>query len=412
MGLGKLGLPVALACESKGHQIAGWDPSEVVRANIDRREIRYDEQGAQELLDTSELQILEPGKLVEWADLVFVCVQTPHQAKFEGVTRIPNDRADFDYTWLQDAVRTVDAAAQPLSRPTTMVVVSTVLPGTMETRIAPLLSEKVDLVYNPAFIAMGTTVHDYLNPEFVLVGSDWAEALETVRGFYGTLNDAPIITTGIREAELTKVAYNVFLGMKLDFVNTMAMFCDATGTDVDQVTTALSFADRRLWSHETYWSAGMGDGGGCHPRDCIALSWLARQTGQPYDLFEDVMRHRERHTEWIAQRTASTATALRLPMVVVGQSYKANSSLTVGSSAVLLANLIRDMGRKVTTWDPWVRDEPMPSQPAVYCIAARHDRFVGMEFPRGSVVIDPWGIIHDHDGVTVYRLGRSDKRRR
>ena len=424
MGLGKLGLPVALACESKGHNVAGWDAVESVRDAIEKRDIRYDEQGAQQLLEQSNIQLMEPADLVSWADMIFVCVQTPHKPEFEGVTKLPKERADFDYTFLVHACMALDDAASALQKRLTMVVVSTVLPGTMERMIVPRLFN-TDLVYNPSFIAMGTTVRDYTDPEFVLMGSQSPAALEKVSAFYRTIHDADIVATGIREAELAKVAYNVFLGMKLDFVNSMAMFCDVTGTDVDQVTDALTHAHRRLWSPETYWSAGMGDGGGCHPRDCIALSWLAKDKGLPYDLFEDVMLHRERHTEWIALKARSTAIALRLPIVIVGQAYKANSSLTVGSPAVLLKNLLRDVGTNAAVWDPHVSDEPMPepsapfnpqaTEPngrAVYVIATNHDSFHGMEFPQGSVVIDPWGIIPDHDGVTVKRLGRHDKRTR
>ena len=419
MGLGKLGLPVALAVESKGHKVAGWDAVESVRDAIRKRDIRYDEKGAQELLERSDIQLWEPAALVSWADIVFVCVQTPHQPQFEGITKLPAERADFDYTYLKDACETLDRAAREADEHLTMVVVSTVLPGTMEREIIPNLSPLTDLVYNPSFIAMGTTIRDYTDPEFVLMGSQSESALEKVKAFYGTIHDAHVVTTGIREAELTKVAYNVFLSMKLDFVNSMAMFCDVTGTDVDQVTDALTHAHRRLWSSETYWSAGMGDGGGCHPRDCIALSWLAKSKGLPYDLFEDVMLHREKHTDWlagiaIAHTTPTTQGGPRKPIVIVGQSYKANSSLTIGSPAVLLRNLLQDRGIAAEVWDPHVpgSDYFFIGEPAVYVVATKHDRFVGMEFPQGATVIDPWGIIEDQDGVTVRRVGRHDRRTR
>ena len=417
MGLGKLGLPVALAVEAHGHDVAGWDAVESVRDAIEKRDIRYDEQGAQKLLELSDIQLLEPAELVSWADLVFVCVQTPHKAEFEGITKLPRERADFDYSYLKDACKQLSAGSAVryahTGKRTTIVVVSTVLPGTMEREIVPHLAETVDLVYNPSFIAMGTTIRDYVDPEFVLVGSESPGALERVKLFYSTIHHADIVTVGIREAELAKVAYNVFLGMKLDFVNSMAMFCDVTGTDVDQVTEALTHAHRRLWSPETYWSAGMGDGGGCHPRDCIALSWLAKDKGLPYDLFEDVMLHREKHTEWIARKAIACTSPVtqggpRRPIVLVGQSYKANSSLTIGSPAVLLKNLLLDEGVGCTTWDPNVSsDEPMPCMAdAVYVIAANHDEFGGLTFPEGSTVVDPWGIVSDQDGVRVHRLGR------
>ena len=101
LGLGKLGLPVALATESKGHNVFGYDISEKTILNIKKRIIDYKEIWVDEYLPKSNIKILNIQELVDQSDIIFVPIQTPHEEKFEGITRIPSERADFDYSYLK-----------------------------------------------------------------------------------------------------------------------------------------------------------------------------------------------------------------------------------------------------------------------------------------------------------------------
>jgi UDPglucose 6-dehydrogenase len=273
---------------------------------------------------------------------VLVAVQTPHQPQYEGVTRLPDSRADFDYTHLRAAVQRVAAARL-------VVVVSTVLPGTCE-RVLGDLVPKDRLLYNPSFIAMGTTIPDFRNPEFVLVGTDGVHP-GPLRDMYAAVHNAEIFVTTIRTAELTKVAYNTFIGLKIVFANAMMELCEKTGADIDDLVDALSLAKRRIIS-PAYMRGGMGDGGGCHPRDNIALSWLAREVGLSYDLFEALMVARERQTEWIADLATAAVEATGGELTVLGKAYKPETNLTVGSPATLLANILQERGVRAAHHDP------------------------------------------------------------
>lgn len=334
IGLGKLGLPCALAIEAAGHTVCGWDANESVRETIQQRDLPYQEQDAHELLGRSTIPklLIGPEHIAEWADLIFVAVQTPHQPEYEGVTRLPETRADFDYDHLCQALQSVDDARCPV------VVISTVLPGTLASLGA------THVLYNPFFIAMGTTIPDFRNPEFVLVGTDGAHP-GVLREFYSTIHDKPVFVTTIKTAELTKVAYNTFIGLKIAFGNTMMELCEKTGADVDDLVDALSLATDRVIS-PAYLRGGMGDGGGCHPRDNIALSWLARELDLSYDLFEALMLCRERQTEWLADLIVveqNSRSEFR-PVEVLGKAYKPETELSVGSPALLLANLLAERG--------------------------------------------------------------------
>ena len=107
LGLGKLGLPVALATESKGHKVFGYDISEKTIKNIKNRVIDYKEIWVEDYLPNSKIEILDIENLVKKSDIIFVPIQTPHHEKYEGITRIPEERADFDYSFLKNGVKTL-----------------------------------------------------------------------------------------------------------------------------------------------------------------------------------------------------------------------------------------------------------------------------------------------------------------
>lgn len=408
VGLGKLGLPCCLAIEKfGGHRVWGTDKNPAVLENVRARHIPYREEGAQELLDASEITIADIPVLVAACDIVFVAVQTPHEARFEGVTPLPPDRADFDYSFLVEAVREVAEQAMEQKKSIVLAVISTVLPGTVAREVRPHLNEFTHLCYNPFFIAMGTTIHDFMNPEFVLMGTDDSETAETMKEFYGTLHNARVFETSVESAELTKVAYNTFIGIKIVFANTLMEICEATGANVDHVTDALSLATNRLISPK-YLRAGMGDGGGCHPRDNIAMSWLAREINLSYDFFDSLMQARESQTRWLAQKALDASRQSGLPIIVMGKAFKPETNLIVGSPALLLVEFLEGHGVQVVNFDPRIdRHENAPAQPAVYVIATRHDEFAKWPYPQGSVIIDPWGYIADLPDCTVHRIGRG-----
>ena len=406
VGLGKLGLPTALAIESRGHQVMGYDVNPAVEGYIRDRHIPYREVGAAELLKTTNVQFSSIAEVVRESDLVFLPIQTPHHPDYEGITRLPRTRVDFDYHYLIEAVQQVVLEATAQKKHTQLVVVSTALPGTMEREIKPLLHEYGHLIYNPAFIAMGTTINDFLNPEFVLIGADPDndEGAKRLCDFYAELHGRPTFVTDIKSAELIKVSYNTFIGAKIVFANTMMEICEKAGGNVDDLARALSLATSRVVSPK-YMGAGMGDGGGCHPRDNIAMSWLAEKLDLSHNLFEDLMLAREHQTDWLANLIDEKRRNTGLPVIVLGKAYKPETNLTVGSPAVLLSNLLQERGVSHEMWDPYV-DEQRDWPAAVYFIATNHPEFEEFKFPAGSVVLDPWRMIQPQRDVDVIGIGK------
>ncbi len=406
IGLGKLGMPCAVAMASRGHDVLGYDIDQQL---MSKRARRYKETAADGVSDfnpclaQSTLEFGSLAEVVAHAELLFVAVQTPHAPAFEGVTPLPAERADFNYAFLVQAVRSIVAHAH---QATTLVVVSTVLPGTLRREVLPLLPQHVSMAYNPYFIAMGTAMQDFLYPEFVLCGCDDQAASERLRAFYRTITDAPFYATSLESAELAKVAYNTFIGMKIAFANTVMEVCHKLpGADPDAVVGALQLATRRLVSGK-YLTGGMGDGGGCHPRDNIAMSWLARELNLSYDWFENLMIARERQTEWLA----SLMEAHPLPKAILGYSFKPESNITQGSPALLLRHLLEARGHQVLMYDPLVDPHVLDVsalEPMVFLIGAKHRAFEDLRFPGGSVVIDPWRYLHNtQPDVRLVSVGR------
>ena len=407
IGLGKLGLPCALGAEQHGHTVIGVDPSPQTAQILAERKLAYVEAGAQEALNVSRITLVNYDRLVSEAELIFVAVQTPHAPEYEGITPIPQTRADFDYTYLCAAIESLCTALAKHGGQKDVIVISTVLPGTMAKYVRPIiekhgLTDKLRLIYNPFFIAMGTAMPDFLRPEFVLVGTDDAAAFERVQAFYRTIHDRPLFNTAVENAELIKVLYNTFIGMKIAFANTVMEICHKTpNTDCDQVVNALSLATQRLIS-PAYLRGGMGDGGGCHPRDNIALSWLAQKLPLSHDLFYDIMIAREHQTEWLAELIEKSAGPR--PVMLLGWSFKPNTNITVGSPARLLSHCLRARRVPHGVYDPIAQSpeavQALPTQqPMCYFVSTQHDCWKTFAFPSGSVVIDPFRYLHDNPTV-------------
>ena len=416
VGLGKLGLPVALAVESKGHDVVGYDISENVKNIIEAKKIPYKEIWAQDYLDKSNIKFQELSKVVEHSEIIFVPIQTPHNPLYEGVTRIPDERVDFDYSYLVSGIKKLSEEIENQGVDKVVIIISTVLPGTIRQQIKPLLGKHTKICYNPFFIAMGTTMKDFLYPEFILFGVDNLEAADKAEKFYRTINNATFFKTTIENAELIKVSYNTMISTKISFTNTLMEMCyHLPNTDVDEVTNALKMANTRLISG-AYMSGGMGDGGGCHPRDNIAMSYLSKKFNISHNWFENIMLQRENQTNWLADIIIEKTNGKIIN--ILGKTFKAETNLTLGSPAILLKNLLEEKGAKVNQWDPYTDGDfekysklyEWETKPQTFFIATKHDYFTKMKFINAALVIDPWRYMPstniDHE---LIQIGKNTK---
>ena len=328
IGLGKLGMPCAEAIARKGFDVTGYDTGRV----------------------STDLTMKETIKeLVADRDIVFVAVPTPHESGYDG--REPTSHLpvkDFNYEVVKKVITKCD---EHMTQEQTLVLISTVLPGTTRRELAPLMNN-TGLVYNPYLIAMGTVADDMINPEMIMIGTEWGlkgklcrERSELLESFYNTVCDNyPRVEMGTwEEVESMKIFYNTFISNKIALVNMMQDVAQKLGNmDVDRVTQALADSTKRI-TGKAYMKAGMGDGGACHPRDNIALRWLARELGLGYDLFEGIMTAREKQAEHMAKAILEHGKNI----FFTSDSYKPGTDLVDGSYSLLVQYYVVEHGGQI-----------------------------------------------------------------
>lgn len=412
--MGKLGFPCALSLAAySGYRVLGYDISDrpqrilggSVKPPVENRIDDLLKHNREKLLILPSVHDVVAGT----DDLVLVAVQTPHDEEYGGEAPMPVTRRDFEYQYLIEACKSVCREALRQQKNITMVVISTVLPGTMDRCIRPLLNKYVKLVYSPLFIAMGTVIDDFLNPEMVLVGTDSEEDALPLLSMYRKMHSSPYVQVSIPSAELSKVVYNTFISTKVVFGNTVMEMAHKTGADCDEVHQALMMATDRVISPR-YMRGGMGDGGACHPRDLIAMSHLAQKLDLSYDFMGHLVHAREAQTHWLAEIVKDWAERSKLPVVILGKAYKKNLTLTNGSPSLLLSHYLEAMGIAHKMWDRHVdglAERKGWPEPALIVIGTNHDEYAEMGWATGSIVIDPWGFVPDQHGVTVIRIGRK-----
>ena len=378
IGVGKLGRDVTEVM-AEYHQVNGYDIQDIEKPK------------GVNLVDAPELCVM--GN-----DITFIAVQTPHDPKYVGEYPIAELKPkDFDYSYVNKVLEDI-APHTPKNHP--VVIISTVLPGTTRREFAPRIPQ-ANIIYNPYFIAMGTVKDDFRNPEFHTIGTCDGQGSKPLRDCYDAIYGwaGPKLCIGTwEESESTKVFYNTFISFKLAYVNMIQDVAQRTGhMNCEKVTDALKSATDRLISTK-YMNPGMGDGGGCHPRDNIALRHLSQKLNLPYDIFSAVMLARDGQARAIAEYLWSLAEAINTPHVIImGKSFKPNVTDSTGSASVLVGNIVAEMGAEVDY-------DIVLDTPAVYLIA-HPNKYNEIELAEGSVVVDVNRQFPHQKGITVMHYG-------
>ena len=372
IGLGKLGMPCAEALAKKGYtDIAGYD---VLQKHSDLVDIKST------LADA-----------VKDRDVVFIATPTPHEEGYDG--REPTSHKqpkDFNY----DAVKKVLTECNSLmNNGQVVVLISTVLPGTIRREFAPIMTN-VKLIYNPYLIAMGTVGYDMINPEMIMIGTkkgveETAVKAGWLKSLYRDIceNDPRIEFGTWEEVEAMKIFYNTFISNKIALVNMIQDVAHKLGNmNVDRVTDALSKSTKRIVS-SAYMKAGMGDGGACHPRDNIALRWLAKELDLGYDLFEGIMTAREKQAETMAKAILTHGTNVWFS----SDSYKPGTDLVDGSYSLLVQYYVKKHGGQLVNGI----DNPVQ-------VIVRVHEADEITADNSTIIFDPWRTYPKADNVVYY----------
>ena len=383
VGIGKLGL-IAAEVMAKKYDVAGYDINPI-SSNIVSVKATVKEA-------------------VEGRDIIFVAVPTPHVEEYGGHIPCMNLKPkDFNYEIVKSVLTEIN---KHVTKDQLVVLISTVLPGTTRNQLRPLIIN-ARFIYNPYLIAMGSVAWDMVNPEMVIIGTEDGDTTADAKiliDFYQTFmeNDPRYEVGTWDEAEAIKIFYNTFISTKIGLANMIQDVAEKSGNiNVDIVTTALSQSTHRI-TGPAYMKAGLGDAGGCHPRDNIALRFLAEKLDLGYDMFEMIMKAREVQAENMAKKLIYLAKEHLLPVWIHGKAFKPGVAYIDGSYSLLVGHYVEQAGVELNYVDP-LTDDIHQSIKGVVLLAHHAPTTYGnttmeqaevqpfyCKIERGSVLLDPW----------------------
>ncbi|HWM02146.1 MAG TPA: UDP-glucose/GDP-mannose dehydrogenase family protein [Actinophytocola sp.] len=381
VGTGYVGLTTGACMASLGHH--------VVCADVDAEKVKR--------LCAGEVDILEPGladlvsegiaagrlsfvlgaaAAVEGSEVVFLCVPTPM-----GVGGV----ADLS------VVESVIEEIRHLLPPESVVVNKSTVPVGTSLRTAELLArDDVAVVSNPEFLREGSAVHDFLNPDRIVVGCDKQDAAERVAALYAKLG-APTVLTDAASAELVKYAANCFLAMKLSYVNAIAELCDRLGADISDVTEGMGY-DKRIG--QAFLQPGPGWGGSCLPKDTSAMLQLADAADFEFRIIRATIDTNNRQRQRMVEKVRLAVTGKRggslskVKLGVLGLTFKAGTDDLRDSPALAVAALLRQAGAKLVGYDPALRSGEVRTD--LDGIVLVDDPYVAAEGVEALVVLTEW----------------------
>ena len=349
IGAGYVGLVSGACIADFGHQVTCVDKDVSKISTLKAGEIPIYEPGLSELINRNVHErrlsfTINPKEALDEADVVFIAVGTP--------SRRGDGHADLTYVY--EAAREI---AGGLTRSTVVVTKSTVPVGTGDEveRILRQLRPDLDIavVSNPEFLREGAAIHDFKHPDRIVIGTEDEHAKKVVAEIYRPLylNQAPIIYTRRRTAELIKYAANAFLATKISFINEMADLCERVGADVQEIARGIGL-DNRIGSK--FLHAGPGFGGSCFPKDLRALIKTAHDHDLPMRILEAVETVNDTRKRAMARKVSSIfAGVLRGKTVaILGLTFKPNTDDMREAPSIPLIMALQDMGATVRAYDP------------------------------------------------------------
>jgi UDPglucose 6-dehydrogenase len=379
IGTGYVGLTTGAYLAHLGHTVICADvvPEKIER--LARGDVPILEAGLDELvregLAAERLSfVLGAANAVEGAEFVFLCVQTPQ-----------GDDGSADLTYIREAAAEIGPV---LEAETIVINKSTVPVGSTRVVEQALDRDDVFVVSNPEFLREGSAVHDCLNPDRIVIGSDDQAAAMRVATLFESLK-APLVITDPASAETIKYASNAFLATKVSFVNALANVCEAVGADVREVVLGMGY-DRRIGFE--FLKPGPGWGGSCFPKDTRAMVRIAEDHGYDFDLLRGVISVNDEQYERMASKVerAVGGSINGLTVAAWGLTFKARTDDLRDSPAIAVLRRLRQRGAtSIRAFDPGVRAKGATS-PLLDGIEVVDDPYAACEEADVLVVLTEW----------------------
>lgn len=391
IGSGYVGLVSGACFADFGHEVCCVDKDSAKIELLLQGKMPIYEPG----LDDLVLRNVAEGRLrfttdladgVRDADAVFIAVGTP--------SRRGDGHADLSY---------VHAAAEEIGRAmtrfTVVVTKSTVPVGTGDEveRIIRAANPQAEfaVVSNPEFLREGAAINDFKHPDRIVIGSEDERATDVLRQVYRPLylNQAPILVTGRRTAELIKYAGNAFLATKITFINEMADLCEKVGANVQEVARGIGL-DNRIGAK--FLHAGPGYGGSCFPKDTLALLKTSQDFEAPQRIVEAVVAVNDQRKRAMGRKViAAMGGDIRGKTVsVLGLAFKQNTDDMRDSPAIAVVQTLTDAGATVRAYDPEANEQAKLLLPDIDYADGPYEAIEGAD---ALVVVTPWDVFRALD---------------
>ncbi len=344
MGLGYVGLIVAACLARMGNKVIAVDIDKKKIDEINRGHSPIFEPGIDEILKQNKIRAtLNPQEMVE-AEIIFICVNTPSNA--EGAISLEN---------VTEAAGQIASVLKTKKDYCTIIVKSTVVPGTTQEVILPILERSgkkagkdFGLCMSPEFLREGRGLHDFMNPDRIVIGELDKKSGDVLRALYRGFQ-APVLRVNLPTAEMIKYASNTFLATKLSFINEIGNICKKLDIDTYEVSQGMGF-DERIGNK--FLDAGIGFGGSCLPKDLKALIARARQLGYDPRLLEEVKQLNERQALKMLELLKKHLPLRGKNIGLLGLSFKPGTDDVKDSIAIPIARALLHQGSIVKAYDP------------------------------------------------------------
>ncbi len=388
VGSGYVGTTVAACLADIGHEVYNIDIDKSIVDAINAGETPIHEPGLDELVSAyggDQLQATTEYDIVAETDLTILALPTPNEPD-----------GSIDLAAMKAGVESVGNAIREKDGYHLVVVKSTVVPGTTEETLRPILEsasgktdgEEIGLAVNPEFQREGSAVRDFMEPDKIVLGTDGDErALDLLATLYEPIVtdwDVPVVETGRREGEMIKYANNAFLASKVSLINDLGNICKEFGVDAYEVADAIGLDDR---IGEQFLRSGVGWGGSCFPKDVDAIRHAAREAGYEPRMLDATVEVNDEQPERLLGLLDKHVDASGKRVAVLGLSFKPGTDDIRNSRAIPVIEGLKQRGADVVGYDPVATAEMREKFPGIEYAESAAD---ALNDASGAVVVTDW----------------------
>ena len=389
VGSGYVGTTVAACLADAGHAVVNVDIDEAVVAAINAGETPIHEPGLDDLVAThggDRLRATTDYADIRETALTLLALPTPNDAD-----------GHIDLSAMRAGTRAVGEVLADTTDEHAVVVKSTVVPGTTEEELAPLLEETADKTVgedlhvgvNPEFQREGTAVEDFRNPDKVVFGTAEGDTytLDRLHELYDPIvstSDAAVVETGLREAEMIKYANNAFLAAKVSLINDLGNICKEYGIDAYEVAEAIGLDDR---IGERFLRSGVGFGGSCFEKDVSAIIAAAHAADYTPEMLEATLSINDRQPDRLLALLDDHVDVTGKRVAVLGLAFKPGTDDIRNSRAIPVIDGLQERGATIVAYDPVATGAMCERFPDLTYADSAADARAGA---HGAVVVTDW----------------------